>query len=727
MKLMKIYLVAVGLAFTSIVMAKSVNNAEVVLKDKQYSLRINTANLLVGFTDHQGKVVVPMADTTSLYLNDSPIVKSEINHKSKNAILLNVVNAKDESATVNISFANGISTVIVEPANGNINRVSLRFGGMPVAHGLGDAGAFDGNFNLVKAKKSVFNMENSGGAKRWLSTFVVFPGNNFAGVFFDRGKKSVTLNKDKYQLNTEIKGKSTFYFFLGDNKEIYANYKTVRNRVGFEDIKPKSVLFELGWESWDALGWNTNQSTVKEVLSKFHKNGYPIRWAVTGSGFWEEGGTTTSFGKWGAKFSDPKQFKAWMNDNNIKWLIGIRTNFVPDGGPFIPVSKKRNLNLKTNSYDGNPLSNEGLKKDYFLKNSDGSYVQVTSPNFPQVPCYMLDGNQPGAALWYQQLYTLWNVDGIKEDTMMPVDFETSIYTKPISEIAKNGGLVMARNGEFVSPGTLLRINDTHVSQMQERIPNNYLQYAASGAPNVYSDVVGVFNMKKPDQVDANIRHSWLLAITAGMAVGVYPDSWAEDKRAIFKKTVDFHCSLVPYLYSAAMKSYVTGYPYTLTPLSIAYSNDRAAVHFEDYQWLIGESILATPLLKNYKEGKRDVYLPEGVWYDWETGAKFIGPTTLKDQMMPLQNPPCFVGGKGIVILRKANSEDLICRVYNVGKKAEADFYTLNDGVKYSIRVRRHKSTNSKVVNTSTKTAIQYTQGNNYIEFPITEGQNYDVF
>ncbi len=702
------------------------NRKNTVINDQQYSLQLHTPDFRIGFTSREGKVLVPMADSAGLFLNDSPIINSEIIRKSKEGLEIHVLNAKKQKAKVTVTFREGISTITVEPENQEKNKVTLRFGGMPLAHGLGDAGAYRKSFNLIHSGNSSYDISNNGQTIRWLSTFTIFPVNQFAGVFFDKGKKNVKLDENSYHLTTEINGKSTFYFFLGDNKEIYANFKKVRSELGFEDLRPKSRLFELGWETWDALGWNTSQTTVKNMLEKYHSAGYPIRWAVTGSGFWEEGATTTSFGKWGKKFPDASAFKAWMDEKDIKWMIGLRTNFVPSGGPFTPVSKKRDQNLKANWYSGNDLSDEALARDYFLKDEKGTPILLTSSTFPQVPCFMLDGDKPGAASWFQQKYTRWNVNGIKEDTMMPVGYETSIFTKPISEIEKEGDLVMARNGEFVSPGTLLRINDTKVVQMQQRIPNNYLQYAASGAPNVYSDVAGVFNMRNLNEVDANIRHSWLLALTAGMAVGVFPDEWPVDKQAIFKKTVDFHYSLVPYLYGAAMQSYLTGFPYTLTPLSIAYARDSLAVHFDDYQWMIGESVLATPLLKNYKTGKRDVYLPAGVWYEWETGNQFTGPAILSNYEMPLENAPCFVGGKGIVVLRELNSEDLICRVYEIGKKVESDFYTLSEGKKYTIKVLAADINSSTVVNTDTKLNVSYQKGNNYIEFPILEGQNYVI-
>jgi alpha-glucosidase (family GH31 glycosyl hydrolase) len=697
---------------------------KLVLSDGSYKLEVDTKNLKLRFYDSKGKLIVPSDSIAGLYLNESPIVNSEVITNSSLEIVLDVVSAKEEKAKVNLTFEKEFARITVSPAD-NHSKISLRFGGMPVAHGLGDAGGWNNTFDLAEKEEKTYVIANDGGRKRWLSTFNIFPRNNFAGVFFDRGKKSVILSENTYQLNTEIDGKSTFYFFTGEPKDIYSNYKKVRNDLGYEDIKPKSRLFEVGWESWDALGWNTNQFTVKNILSRFLDKGYQIRWAVTGSGFWDEGGTTTSFGRFGEKFPDTDVFKSWMHQHDIYWMIGLRTNLIPSGGPYYPATEKRDKNLKVRSYYGNTLSDEALAKNLLLTDGDGKPRLITSRIFPIVPCYIIDGNKPGAASWFRKNYTKWNVDGIKEDTMMDLEEETSIFNKPIAKIATEGGHVIARCGEFSAPGTLLRINDTDVWAMQDRTIINYLQYAASGMPNVYSDVCGIHNMHNRNAVDANIRHAWLLSLTSGMALGAFPSEWTEKEQTTFKKAVDFHSSLVPYLYSAGMKSYKTGFPYTLTPMSIAFAEDEQAVNFEEFQWMIGESILAAPLLKSYKNGMKDIYLPKGTWYDWETNEKFTGPIQLENFHIPLNKVPCFVGGKGVVVVRN-NSNGLVIRVYKVNRKNVAEFYSVKDDERYQVNVTALDFDNVSVLNKTTGELVIFSRNEAYIEFPIIEGHHYEV-
>lgn len=721
---MNIILLLIWLTLTGI--SEPFNSAPIVLKDGQYELRLENRTMQMEITSTSTAILVPKDPVSGLYLNKEPVVSTKLLKKSVNSLELSVKTEKNEEAKVEITYLSGVISLVVAPENEGSNHISIRFAGMPVAHGLGDAGGWNKTFDLAGVEEKQYKIENDGGRKRWLSTFCIFPKNSFGGVFFDRGKRNVILSEGTFQQNIETKGVCTFYFFTGNVKEIYSNYQKIRNEVGFQDIKPKSRLFELGWESWDALGWNTNQNTVREILSKFQTEGYPIRWAVTGSGFWDEGGTTTSFGRFGEKFSDPDQFKKWMHQNDIRWMIGLRTNLLPAGGPFYPVTEKRDKNLKVQSFYGNEKSDEAIEKKILLTDSNNVPIKISSKIFPIVPCYLIDGNKPAAAAWFQKSYNLWNVDGIKEDTMMDLGYETSIFNKPIAKIATEGGLVMARCGEFISPGTLQRINDTGVRELASRIPINYFQYAASGAPNVYSDVAGVHNMSNTLEMDLNIRHAWLLSLTAGMAVGAFPSKWQKEKQEIFKKVIDFHHTLVPYIFSAGMQAYLTGYPYTLSPMSLAYSSDEAAREFKNFQWMIGESVLATPLLKNYKDGKKDVYLPAGIWYDWETNKKFTGPVTLKKYEFPLKKSPCFIGGNGVVILRDRELKGLKARVYKVDKEVRAHFYTLDEGKNYWIEISNPDLDQVSVQKLATGEKVDLKRARGYIEFEIEEGKNYRV-
>ena len=701
-----------------------------VVYGPSYNMRISADDFSFSFWKN-GDRIVPEHEQSGIFISGSPTVSSErigpIGTPERRFL---ITNTRGEQAQVSISLEENVVSVSIRPLQPSTTDISLALGGMSYAHGLGDATAFNESFNIIESNQDVYVIQNDGGGRRWVSTFAIFPQNDLAGVYFGKGKKTVEIDENEYRMTITKQGEAMFYYFLGDPKTIYSNYKKVREEQGYKDVKPKFRLFEVGWESWDALGWNTNQFTVQTILQKFLDNGYPIRWAVTGSGFWVEGGTTTSFGRWGDEFPDASVLREWMKSQDIYWLVGLRTNFIPEGGPYYPESSERDRNLNVRSFNGNKLTSEAKERGFLVLTGEDAVMNITSDIFPIVPSNLLNGNAPGAAQWFQRQYSKWEVDGIKEDTMMDVDTLTSIYNLPVSEIANKGGHVIARNGEFVSPGTLLRINDTSVDELAGRVPINYMQYAASGFPNVYSDVAGTHNMHNLADIDKNIRHAWLLSLTSGFSVGTFPEMWPEEKREMFKSASRFHYQIAPYMYSEALKGYRSGYPTTLTPLSIAFPEDQSAIDHEYFQWMIGESLMATPLLKNIKAGTMDVYLPEGGWYHYESGKRYEGPLTLRDFETRLDAPPCFIGGQGIIILREADDVPFRAKVYPVSTKKTSFSFNYPDGLAQTLISYQKWDDNAELVvidqTLGTEIPIEVDTASGSISFDIVPDHDYDI-
>src|SRR5690606_33796837 len=72
------------------------------------------------------------------------------------------------------------------------------------------------------------------------------------------------------------------------------------------------------------------------------------------------------------------------------------------------------------------------------------------------------------------------------------------------------------------------------------------------------------------------RNSLFAAVGPAMSLGLGP--WhLENARYenVIKKASDWHHQFAPYIYSAALESYYTGFPTTMTPLHIAYPKDSA--------------------------------------------------------------------------------------------------------------------------------------------------------
>ena len=83
--------------------------------------------------------------------------------------------------------------------------------------------------------------------------------------------------------------------------------------------------------------------------------------------------------------------------------------------------------------------------------------------------------------------------------------------------------------------------------------------------------------------------------------------------------------LRPYLWRTARDCIRDSKP-MLRPLAYVWPEDPAAVKCED-AYLLGDDLLVAPLLEENAEF-REVYLPEGVWYDFFTGVAYQGGRTV---------------------------------------------------------------------------------------------------
>lgn len=87
-----------------------------------------------------------------------------------------------------------------------------------------------------------------------------------------------------------------------------------------------------------------------------------------------------------------------------------------------------------------------------------------------------------------------------------------------------------------------------------------------------------------------------------------------------RKLLNFRMSLIPYLYSAFANYHFKGVP-PFRALVMDYPEDKNTFNLSD-EYMIGEGILAAPLTE--KMADRKVYLPTGIWYDFNTNQKYEG-------------------------------------------------------------------------------------------------------
>lgn len=115
-------------------------------------------------------------------------------------------------------------------------------------------------------------------------------------------------------------------------------------------------------------------------------------------------------------------------------------------------------------------------------------------------------------------------------------------------------------------------------------------------------------------------------------------SYGSEAGPIIRKYIELRYRLLPYIYSCAREVYETSKP-MLRGLFLDYPNDEKVYDLKD-EYLFGPSLLIAPIL-NRDQRSRQVYLPEGEWFDFWTNEKISGGRTITAQA-PLSHIPVYV-------------------------------------------------------------------------------------
>ena len=165
-----------------------------------------------------------------------------------------------------------------------------------------------------------------------------------------------------------------------------------------------------------------------------------------------------------------------------------------------------------------------------------------------------------------------------------------------------------------------------------------------------------------------------------MGLGVEPWRYGHDVEARILRAVRWRARYRPYFHSAALRSWRTGFPHTLTPLAIALPDDASTHTLHErsmWQWLVDANLLAHPLLDRANATwRKDVYLPPGEWIDVNTGERHTGPSTIAGYDHRDIAVPAFVGGGGILVAEEPGSGGLIAEVWPMersGRRTEYEF------------------------------------------------------
>lgn len=105
--------------------------------------------------------------------------------------------------------------------------------------------------------------------------------------------------------------------------------------------------------------------------------------------------------------------------------------------------------------------------------------------------------------------------------------------------------------------------------------------------------------------------------------------------------LNIRMSLIPYLYSVFYDYYTTGKP-PVSALACRFDKDIHCFNIDD-EYMLGDSMLIAPMTEN--EDEREVYLPQGRWYDFWDNTMYTGGEKIK---IKTDNIPVFISENSII-------------------------------------------------------------------------------
>lgn len=235
---------------------------------------------------------------------------------------------------------------------------------------------------------------------------------------------------------------------------------------------------------------------------------------------------------------------------------------------------------------------------------------------------------------------------------------------------------------------------------------DFQPYFNSTASNVlygyWSHDIGGHHMA--DRIDPELYIRWMqfgalspvMRTHSAKSAGLKKEVWnfAPEHADILRSTIRQRYALAPYIYTMARKAYDEGIS-LCRPMYYEWPEASEAYAFRN-QYLFGDDILVAPVTAPGKEGYATVkvWLPEGKWYEWQTGTMLDGGRTV-ERTFALDEYPVYVRAGALLPMYgdtvknlNANDEEILLTLFP-GGSGEFSLYEDNgDDKRYAAEFAR---------------------------------------
>ena len=413
-----------------------------------------------------------------------------------------------------------------------------------------------------------------------------------------------------------------------------------------------------------------SQEEIVGIGKKYRELGVPIDAVVQDWLYWKDG-------LWGNKHFDPERFpdpKAMTDE-----LHGMDLRLMISVWPNLSGDSEDRLEMLEKGY----LLGDGSTVDVFRDEARALYWKQAYEGLFRygIDGWWCDSSEPFDAVWGGQerpplpermkksvgefkkylddgvlnVYSLMHSKGMYEN-------QRKVSDKRVINLTRSGYPGQHRYGTVVWSGDLS--SNWETLRRQVRVVQNYV---STGEPWWNSDIGAFFSNGGyewfrdgdypggyEDQGYRELYVRWLqfAAFTPMMrshGTNTPREVWRFGERGTpyrdaIEKAIRLRYELIPYLYSVHAAVTFDGVM-PLRPLALEFPDDREAAKASG-EYMYGHELIVAPVTEPGAESVF-VYLPEGVWYDYETGERYDGGRYISTDA-GIGRIPLFVRGGSII-------------------------------------------------------------------------------
>ncbi len=506
--------------------------------------------------------------------------------------------------------------------------------------------------------------------------YIGWENGNAYGLFFDNSYRSTFDFGHTGQEAVEYQaaaGELNYYFFCGPSmKKILGRYADLTGHM------PLPPLWALGNQQSRYSYYPA--AMADEIVEQYRQHDLPLDVLYLDIHYMNGYRVFT----WDPeRFPDPSELTRKLGGQGVKVVT-----IVDPGVKFqSPVADSHDAATSPDQGPQNSsyyVYNQGLAHDYFLHREDGSlYIGEVWPG----KAVFVDYTKEDARRWWGDLHRALvdrGVAGVWTDMNEPSDFVDKSgatqkdvifddlgthtpYAKNRNVFALNMARATYEGLERLRPEqrpfVITRAGYAGVQRYAtmwtgdnnatfESLALNLPMFASlglSGEPFVGADLPGFIGRGNGELLARSYEVAFLAPLCRNH--GVIDDYDHEPWRygvpyeTIVRKYLKLRYQLLPFLYTTLEEAHRTGVP-LFRPLLLNFQHDVSTLNLDD-EFMVGDALLAAPVV-HAGERSRDVYLPQGLWYNFWTSATIKGLGELHHLDVPLDHVPLFVRGGSIV-------------------------------------------------------------------------------